>query len=211
MLDLWLIQQGVRRGFLIDYKTVQYGYEVGEKEDTFRPENWGKDVAFRPLQHCFTSLSQVQTNLTSDTETTDINAIKWLEKIKKLAEHNTTPSKKIKMKTSRNPVINFWVGPVLWSCFGLFMSDEAPFPTPSYLSFMAVIGPSCEEEEFSGFSRKWALASIFPAQHEKAHITKDLHICQRFGAEGKEEEGGGKKKALYYISKVQTQSWAFLA
>lgn len=40
-----------------------------------------------------------------------------------------------------------------------------------------------------------------PAQHEKAHITKD-HICQRFGAEGKGE-------ALYCISKVQTQSWAF--
>lgn len=35
------------------------------------------------------------------------------------------------------------------------------------------------------------LASIFPAQHEKAHITKDLHICQRFGAARK---GGGKKR-----------------
>lgn len=34
----------------------------------------------------------------------------------------------------------------------------------------------------------------FPAQHEKARITKDLHICQRFGAEG-------KGKAIYYISK----------
>lgn len=48
------------------------------------------------------------------------------------------------------------------------------------------------------------MSAGFPAQHEKAHITKDLHICQRFGAEGKGE-------ALYYISKVQTQSWAFLA
>lgn len=96
---------------LLDYKTVQYGCEVGGKEDMFRPENWGKDVAFRPLQHCLTSLSQVQANLTSDTETTDINSIKWLEKIKKLAEHNAQPPaplpKKMKMKTSRNPVINF--------------------------------------------------------------------------------------------------------
>lgn len=62
---------------------------------------------------------------------------------------------------------------------------------PSCLSFMAVIGTSCEKEEFLGFSRKWVLASIFPAQHEKAHITKDLHICQRFGAERK---GEGKKR-----------------
>lgn len=43
------------------------------------------------------------------------------------------------------------------------------------------------------------MSACFPAQHEKAHITKD-HICQRFGAEGKGE-------ALYCISKVQAQSW----
>lgn len=84
----------------------------------------------------------------------------------------------------------FWLRPVLWSCFGLFMSAEAPC-FPSHLSFMALFGTICEKEELLGFSRKWALASIFPAQHEKAHITKDLHICQRFGAEGKEE---GKKR-----------------
>lgn len=40
--------------------------------------------------------------------------------------------------------------------------------------------------------KKSALASIFPAQHKKARITKVLHICQRFGVQEKE---GGEKKA----------------
>lgn len=75
---------------------------------------------------------------------------------------------------------------------------------------MAVTGSRCVDEEFLGFCRKRALASIFPAQHEKAHITKDLHICQRFGVEVKEGgRQGGKKGELYYISKVQTHSWGF--
>lgn len=57
------------------------------------------------------------------------------------------------------------------------------------------------------------LASTFPARNQKAHITKNLHICQRFGAEGYEGGGGGgaRKNWLYYISKVQTESFAFLA
>lgn len=46
-----------------------------------------------------------------------------------------------------------------------------------------------------GFSRKRALASIFPPQHKKSRITKDLHICQRFGAEEKEEEGEKARKS----------------
>lgn len=76
---------------------------------------------------------------------------------------------------------------------------------------MAVIGTSCEEEEFLGFCRKWALASIFPAQHEKAHITKDLHICQRFGVKGKGWRGGEKKQekdALLHF-KSSNSKWGF--
>ena len=109
------------------------------------------------------------------------------------------------MKTPRNPVINFWLGPVLWNCFGLFMSAEALF-FPSFFSFMAVIGNRCEEEEFLGFSRKWALASIFPAQHEKAHITEDLHICQRFGAEWR---GGQEKATLLHFKSSNSELGSF--
>lgn len=43
------------------------------------------------------------------------------------------------------------------------------------------------------------MSTGFLAQHEKAHITKDLHICQRFGAE---EKGGG---ALLHFTKFKLE------
>lgn len=56
------------------------------------------------------------------------------------------------------------------------------------------------------------MSAGFPARHEKARITKDLHICQRFGGRGGEGGRGGGGCALYYIFKSsKTQHWAFLA
>lgn len=43
------------------------------------------------------------------------------------------------------------------------------------------------------------MSAGFPARHEKARITKDLHICQRFGGRG----GGGGGARFITFSKVQ--------
>ena len=93
---------------LVGYKTVQYGCEVGEKRIRL-DQRTGAKMWCSGLYSIASHHSQVQTNLTSDTETPDINTIKWLEKIKKLAEHSAhpPPPQKMKMKTPRNPVINF--------------------------------------------------------------------------------------------------------
>lgn len=47
------------------------------------------------------------------------------------------------------------------------------------------------------FLRK--MSTGFQARHEKSRITKDLHICQRFGAEG----AGGEGRRFITFSKVQ--------
>lgn len=97
MLDCCLTQRGLKIAGLTElrfWSTKELFNVVGNrgKEDTFRPENWGRDVVPQPLQHPFTSLSSsVQTSLTSDTETSNINTKRWLEKIKKLARHAAHP------------------------------------------------------------------------------------------------------------------------
>lgn len=47
----------------------------------------------------------------------------------------------MKMKTSRNPVINFWLGPVLWRC--LCLRGPPFFPSQLSLTFMPVAGTRC--------------------------------------------------------------------
>lgn len=93
-------------------------------------------------------------------------------------------------KTSKNPVINFSLAAVFCE---VFSSQAHPLFSWFWLG-LAVL-----EEEFAKKKEKGALASIFPAQHKKARITKVLHICQRFGVQEKEGERKSKKMALYYI------------
>lgn len=91
------------------------------------------------------------------------------------------------------------VAKLLWS-FGL---EWGTFFPPSFLS---ISGASSEENTVLGILQK--ASAGFPAQHERAHVTKDLHICQRFGAE---EKGGRPFITLQKKKKIQAQSWALLA
>lgn len=120
---------------------------------SFREENWGRDVAPQPSQHPFTSLSSsLQTNLTSDTETPNINTRRRLGKMKEAGTRQspTPPQSKWRWKPKEIMLLIFNSVQCCWS--------EAPF-FPSFLYFMAVFGTSCKEKEFLGFSRKWVLAS----------------------------------------------------
>lgn len=80
-------------------------------------------------------------------------------------------------------------------------------------SFLSISGASLEENTVLGILQK--ASAGFPARHERAHVTKDLHICQRFGAE---EKGGRpfitlQKKKKKFKLKVGlffgTQAWSF--
>lgn len=96
------------------------------------------------------------------------------------------------------------------------MSDETLSTTlhpllhpPPCLSFMAVfLGVVSTRKAKRVFVRVCVfflqkMSAGSPARHEKARITKDLHICQRFGAEG--ERGGRWRGRGHFItfSKVQ--------
>lgn len=89
------------------------------------------------------------------------------------------------------------VARLLWS-FGLGWGTFFP---PSFLS---ISGASLEENTVLGILQR--ASAGFPARHERAHVTKDLHICQRFGAE--EKRG---RPFITLQKKIQAQSWALLA
>lgn len=125
---------------------------------------------------------------------------KWLDNIK--TEAQPLPSQHENSKKSI-----FWfqssVAKLLWS-FGLGWGTIFP---PSFLSIS--VG-SLEENTVLGILQK--ASAGFPARHERAHVTKDLHICQRFGAE---EKGGRpfitlqKKNSSSKLDSFGTQEWRF--
>lgn len=66
-------------------------------------------------------------------------------------------------------------------------------------------------KKFWGFSKKWIASFHFPSStRNRLTLLRTSTSASGLGQRGWREEGG-KKRLLYYISKVQTQHWAFLA
>lgn len=112
-------------------------------------------------------------------------------------------SQKTKMKKDENPKKFCWLGPVMWSCYGLFKLTEGNFFPPS-LSLMAAIETRCEEEEFErDLLKKWALASIFPAQPKRLTLLKNSTSASGLGV------GGARKGRFITFQKFKLKVGIF--
>lgn len=110
--------------------------------------------------------------------------------------------------TQRDAATHFYISPALVKSFWSSKPPTTRSSTrlPACLSWL-FFGTSFDEKGEEGicacvcFFSLQKMSAGFPARHEKARITKDLHICQRFGAEG--ERGGAGGGRFITFSKVQ--------
>lgn len=175
-----------------------------------------------PLHHF---QSPDQTNVTSDTKTPNINTKGHLEKIERAGTGRGPIKKKRKRndakKTDRTQPFIFTSAQ---RCevvhIGLFKSSvmpPTPLPTstrlPACLSWLLFRNSFYEKVKglcvlvracLCVFLQK--MSTGFQAPHKKSRITKDLHICQRFGAEWATRRGGG---ALLHFQKFKNSTLGF--